>query len=403
MGKILYVLHSGRDGGTFQTNEDLMRNIVDLHDVFLLAAESDKLELFQYSNESFISLKIYQRNKKWSAKHFHNNWLSYIYYDIFLNYDFDLVHIRHLIFHNFDLPRIAKKLNIPVVFSLHDFYLICPFYILLNENKKFCKGICNDNSINCYTSFKILDDINSKELINEWRLNVADLFNYVDYFVTTSDFVRDLFISVYPQLSELNFEVIEHGRDFLNPEKKYYEIPSLDKPIKILCLANNLNLEKGYGVIKGIINEDTNSLLEFHFLGNCRSDITKYGINHGTFIRDEFYKKVDEIKPSFIGIFSIWPETFCHTITEAWSCGIPVLGSNIGVIQDRIIKNNGGWIIDIDDYKKSYEIILNIVKDEDCYLKIIDSISKMKLKSTYEMANDYLEIYDKLLEREVIE
>lgn len=397
MGRILYVLHSGRDGGTFQTNEDLMRNIIDLHEVFLLSAENDALELFQYSDGDFISLKIYQRNKKWSAKHFHNNWLSYIYYDIFLNYDFDLVHIRHLIFHNFDLPRIAKKLNIPVVFSLHDFYLICPFYILLNENKKFCKGICNDNSINCYTSFKILDDINSKDIINEWRLNVADLFNYVDYFVTTSDFVRDLFISVYPQLSDLNFEVIEHGRDFFNPKKIYYEVPSMDKPIKILCLANNLNLEKGYGVIKGIIREDEDSLLEFHFLGNCSSDITKYGINHGTFIRDEFYKKVDEIKPSFVGIFSIWPETFCHTITEAWSCGIPVIGSNIGVIQDRIIKNNGGWIIDINDYEKSYETILDIVKDKEDYLNIVDSISKMNFKSTKDMARDYLQIYNKLL------
>ncbi|MDD3984506.1 MAG: hypothetical protein PHY59_01120 [Methanobacterium sp.] len=51
---------------------------------------------------------------------------------------------------------------------------------------------------------------------------------------------------------------------------------------------------------------------------------------------------VNKIKPSFIGIFSICPETYSHTLTEAWTCGIPVLATEIGALKERIIKNGGG-------------------------------------------------------------
>lgn len=414
MKRILYVLHSGITGGTFLTNKDLMKHVEKEFDVYLLGAENDYLRLFKYSEDNLNLIKEYPRNmksnvpveghytinKKWSAKDFHNSWLSYIYFDILINYNIDIVHIRHLINHSFDLPQVAKKLDVPVVLSIHDFYFLCPFYTLLDENNEYCEAQCSNNNKNCFCPMKSLSDINSKEIIPTWRENVLKMFSYVDYFITTSEIVKELFLSVYTDrniINNENFKVIEHGRDFPKINGKLYEVPSEDKPIKILCPANHLNVMKGSELIKKIKEEDKENRLEFHFLGNCHDGIEEYGIAHGTFERDEFYKKVEEIKPSFIGIFSIWPETFCHTLTEAWSCGIPVIGTNIGVIQDRILKNNGGWIIDKDDSKKSYNIILNIVMKEriekDSFLNIQSNIRQIIFKSTEEMAEEYMIIY----------
>ena len=158
---------------------------------------------------------------------------------------------------------------------------------------------------------------------------------------------------------------------------------------------------KGANLIKSIKKEDKYNNIEFHFLGNCHEGIENYGISHGTFERDLFYEKVEEIKPSFIGIFSIWPETFCHTITEAWSCGIPVIGSNIGVIEDRILKNNGGWIIDRNNPKKAYDSIIEISRNTSEYQNMINSVKSMKFTSTYEMSQTYLEIYHELLKEDL--
>jgi len=395
--RILYVLHSGTTGGTFLTNKDLMKNVENYYDVFLLTAEKDKLCVFNYFKKNLKLVKEYPRKNSWSATNFHDSWLTYIYFDVLLNFKIDLIHIRHFINHSFDLPEVAKSLNIPVIVSIHDFYLICPYYVLLNENMEYCSGVCNHNEVNCYNSLSSLNDINSKELIPIWRQKVSELINYIDFFITTADFVKNLFLNIYPKINPNFFKVIEHGRDFPKINKKLYEIPSDKKPIKILCPANYLNIMKGANIIKQIKMEDKNNLLEFHFLGNCRDDIENWGINHGVFERDEFHMKVNEIKPSFIGIFSIWPETFCHTLTESWSCGIPVLGSNIGVINDRILENNGGWIIDINNPKAAYELILSIAKSPKIYTDKLLDIRKISLKTTREMANEYLIIYKSYL------
>lgn len=397
MKKILYVLHSGTTGGTFLTNKDLMKNVEKHYEIFLLSAENDFFSLFKYSKGNLSMIKQYPRNSKWSAKEFHNSWNTYVYFDILNMLDVDLIHIRHLINHSFDLPQVAKKLDIPVVLSCHDFYFICPFYVLLDENNTYCKGICNDNSKNCYNPLLSLKDINSKEIIPKWRENISKMFEFVDYFVSTSEIVKNIFISTYSTIKPDKFKIIEHGRDFPKLKEDFHDLPSKDNPIKILCPANHLNEMKGSNVIKSIKKEDKDSLLEFHFLGNLHNDIEKFGINHGTFDRDDFYKKVKSINPSFVGIFSIWPETFCHTITEAWSCGIPVIGSNIGVIEDRILKNDGGWVIDINNYKKSYKQILDIAYNKDSYLQVQEKIKHFDFKTTNQMANEYIDIYKSLL------
>jgi len=401
MKKILYVLHSGVTGGTFLTNRDLMKNVEKDYEVFLLTAEVDSLRVFKYVHDELSLVKSYSRLNTWSAKNFHDSWLNYIYFDVLTRFNIDIVHIRHLINHSFDLPQIANALNVPVILSFHDFYFICPFYVLLDENNNFCKGLCANNDFNCYNPLRYLNDIHSKQFISTWRENVLDLFNFVDCFVTTSDFVKDLFLSIYPEINKKMFKVIEHGRDFDIPKfmKTYSEKPSKNKPIKILSPANHLNIMKGSELIKNIKKQDKDNLIEFHFLGNCHDNVEEYGVNHGTFERDEFYKKVEEIKPSFVGIFSIWPETFCHTITEAWSCEIPVIGSNIGVIEDRIIKNQGGWIIDRNNPEKAYDKIIDIAYDnvEFKYNEVKSNIKKMNFKSTEDMAKEYISIYKNFL------
>lgn len=389
----MYVLHSGSTGGTFLTNKDLMKNVEKYFNVYLLTAENNKFQLFKYSRNKLSFIKDYSRKNIWSAKNFHDSWLNYIYFNILIEFDIDIVHIRHFINHSFDLPEVANRLNIPVVVSLHDFYLICPYYVLLNENNEYCGGKCNKNSINCYNPLASLNDINAKKIIYFWRMEVLKMMNFVDVFVTTSDFVKDLFLSIYPPMKKFKFEVIEHGRDFLKLRKECHEIPNVNKPIKIVCPANYLNIMKGADFIKNIKKEDVNNNLEFHFLGNCRDGVEIAGISHGTFERDNFHKKVCQIRPSFIGIFSIWPETFCHTLTEAWSCGIPVIGSNIGVVRDRILKNGGGWVIDINNPKKTYNKILEIANNPEEYSKKQNNVSNIHLRNTKEMSEFYLNIY----------
>lgn len=395
--RILFVIHSN-SGGTPKTNEDLMKQVEKYADCYLLFAHTHTMILYHFENSCLIKIKEWSFDSRWWAEMFYNEKYEEIYFNILHNLQIDLVHIRHLLHHTFDLPIVSKKLGIPVVLSFHDFYMVCPSFTLLDENYDYCQGVCNDNLVNCKVPSKgITQEPIMKSFVEKWRFEVKKLFEYVDCFITTSEVVKEVFTNIFRNSFDDNFFVIEHGRNFPIIKEKLFEVPSEKKPIKILFTGNILR-HKGSMIIKELYDLDIEKNIEFHFLGTTDESLKNIGIHHGTYKREELYKKISLIKPSFIGIFSIWPETFCHTLTEAWSCGIPVLATNIGVIQDRVEKNNGGIFIDKDDSVASYNIILDIKNNPKKYIEIQKNVEKIYFKSEEEMGEDYIKIYDSLLE-----
>ena len=394
--RILYVLHKS-SGGTPQTNNDLMNIVQNYLDCYLLVSDGNKMELYHFLNNNLNFVRSYTLNSKWYAENMYIGEFRDIYFDILVHYSIDIVHIRHLIYHTFDLPLICNKLKIPVCLSFHDFYFICPSYNLIDDKQDYCGGICTEGNGNCHIPLNGLTQVNYiKDFVDIWRKEIGQLFNYIDSFVTTSNVVKDIFLRTYPVLQEKHFNVIEHGRDFEKVNKNLFEIPSLEKPIKILFIGN-INLQKGSELIKSLFKLDKGKHIEFHFLGKTINELKYIGIHHGEYVRDELCGHIEKIKPSFIGIFSIWSETYCHTLSEAWAAGIPVLSTKIGVLEERVLKNDGGWFIDHKNINNTYDLILKIANNKKEYLSKINSVKNICFKSIKEMGNEYLKIYEFLL------
>lgn len=104
----------------------------------------------------------------------------------------------------------------------------------------------------------------------------------------------------------------------------------------------------------------------------------------------ELFKKYDI---DLVCIFSIWPETFCYTISEALMCGIPVIVSNYGAMAERIRENQCGWIVDIEFPEKIEKDIKKIVNDNDEICLKKNNIKNVKLKSLLDMKLEYSDIY----------
>ncbi len=396
--RILYVIHKG-GGGTPYTNEDLMRHIQNELDCYVLTSNTKEIKLWQYKNNNFIEIYSWHIKSKWSAKNFYNPEFRDIYFNVLKEIKIDIVHIRHLFKHTFDLPEVATSLGIPLIISFHDFYYICPSLNLLDENNNYCAGKCTPGQKQCYIGNELNDLPNLKIFVKKWRNVVKNILIKANVLITTSDIVKQIYSSVYPELSE-KIKVIEHGRDFkpIDDITQFYEPPSTNKPIKIL-VPGNINIAKGGELIKNIKKEDKNSKLEFHFIGSLQSNLRlqNYGIYHGPYKREDFNKLVNDIKPSFIGIFSICPETYCHTLSEAWSCGVPVLTTKLGAQEERLNKTGGGWFIDHKNPLKAYKKIIKIANSPKEYNQVIKKIEKITFKSTEEMANEYKNIYSYIL------
>ncbi|MBZ9570447.1 glycosyltransferase [Methanobrevibacter sp. TMH8] len=395
--RILYVVHP-EGGGTTMTNEDLMKNIENYFECFVLSSGYNKLFLRKFNGEKFELIREWKIKSVYGAEKFYSTEYRDIYFNVLISLGIDIVHIRHLILHTFDLPKISKILNIPTILSFHDFYFICPSYNLLDDNVHYCGGKCSNVNGTCTPPMKNLINVNNlKKFVKKWREEVFKMFSNVDCFITTSDIVKSIFLNIYPKLKIENLFVIEHGRDFPELKKDLFEIPNTNKRIKILFIGN-ITDNKGLKLIKDLKKIDKNFKLDFNFLGTP-SDLKKYGKYHGRYSRDDINKKIANINPSFIGIFSPWPETYCHTLSEAWSCEIPVLVSDIGVLKDRTISNNGGWIINHKSPESTYETILDVSSNVDEYINVQKGLKKIKFKSTKKMAEEYLDIYNRKLNK----
>ena len=396
--KILYVIHSG-GGGTPHTNIDLMQHIQKYLDCYVLMSSGKEVILGIYEDNQFKQLFSWVIRSKWSAQDFYIPEFRKIYFDVLNGLKIDLIHIRHLIKHTFDLPVVAANLKIPVIVSFHDFYFVCPSYNLLDDRNSYCAGECSESEGQCKVPMRELHDLPFlKEFVKEWRNEVSKIFYNISAFVTTAQIVKEIFISVYPELSRKEFIIIEHGRDFQKSDTAAvnYEIPSKEGVIKIL-LPGNIHNQKGADLIKALKKLDVKNRLEFHFMGRLQGGLEDYGINHGPYERDDFNKMVNKIKPSFIGIFTICPETYCHTLSEAWNSGVPILTTKLGAQKERLNKNGGGWFIDHTNPSQAYDEIIRIARSPEEYLEVAEQVKKIEFRSTKEMAQDYMNLYNRFL------
>jgi glycosyltransferase involved in cell wall biosynthesis len=230
-----------------------------------------------------------------------------------------------------------------------------------------------------------------KEYLPEWRARVSQLLDCCDAFVTTAESVREIHLSAFPQLSNKPFWIIEHGRDF-NPVASVATPPRLGEPVRILA-AGNIDHHKGSLFIRQLKELDTDGLLEFHFLGKTDVEIHHIGVHHGPYRREDFARLARKFGPR-LPLFSIWAETYSYTLTEAWSVGLPVLGSKLGAVGERIARHGGGWRIETTNPAAALAQIREIVTHPTAYQDELQAVARIQIQTVEEMADAYRALYD---------
>lgn len=266
-----------------------------------------------------------------------------------VRYAIDLVHIRHIAWHGLGIADVAKVLGIPVVFSFHDFYSVCPTVKLLDESNVHCAGRCTATPGECRV--ELWDSENFPPLKNEavfdWRANMRSALEKCDAFITTSEHARRLVVDSFPFLAERSFGVIPHGRDFERFGTASAPIVQ-HEPLRLLLLGG-ISIAKGGRLLEALAKLAPSENIEIHVLGTVSGDIVlpQHVQVHGPYLRDEVVDKIDAIRPHLGAVLSIWPETYCHTLTELWAAGVPVVGFDVGAVGERIRESGAGWLVEM--------------------------------------------------------
>jgi GT2 family glycosyltransferase/glycosyltransferase involved in cell wall biosynthesis len=343
--RILFVI-STETGGTPQTNRDLMSALRDRFDTWLMRCDASEIHLWRIANDGETLVEKLRLTRPLEPLIHRSQDYDEKVFDLITKHAFEVVHARHMGWHSLGLQSVCERIGVPFVLSLHDFYAVCPSIKLLDENYRYCGGKCTESPGECSvelwdrSSFPALKN----NFIHKWQATFGELLGKADALVTTSPFAYKTFISNFPVLADRKFRIIPHGRDILDVGL-WCSVGDLSLPLRVL-VPGNISIAKGANLIADIADIDQGRSVEFHILGDHGRLKQGAGIvTHGRYKRDDFVNMARDIGPHVGAVFSIWPETYCHTLTEMWSMGLPVVGMSIGAVGERIGAHGGGWLV----------------------------------------------------------
>lgn len=402
--RVLYVIAT-RTGGTPQTNRDLMGALESDTECLVLRCNSRVVSLELHAEGIETSLERHVLDQPLEAFPHRGREYDRVVASWLVRYDIELMHVRHIAWHGLGLLNCAKTLGVPVVFSFHDFYTVCPTVKLLDADQRFCGGRCTPSDEECQHDLwpkGALPPLKHRA-IKAWQREFGQALAECDAFVTTTPSARDYLRDIYPFLWQRDFRVIPHGRDF-GDMRDLAPAPGVKESLRVV-FPGNISMAKGGRLIQALAERAPEYGLEIHLLGKVAGDVTlpDWVVRHGGYQRDEFLDRIAEIRPHVGGILSIWPETYCHTLTELWAAGVPVVGVDIGAVGDRLRENGAGWLAASPVFEDVLAV-LNEAREPTAWQRAHEAVLEWQRTegvtlSTSAMSQRYRELYDALLTR----
>ncbi|QTL04175.1 glycosyltransferase [Aquabacter sp. L1I39] len=398
--RMLFVI-STLSGGTPQTNRDLMENLRDRYEPYLLYCNGHVLELWSADGDEqrLLESKVLDRriDPVLHTSDAYDNavrgWL--------VKYAIELVHIRHLAYHSLGLPGVCASLALPTVYSFHDYYTLCPSVKLIDETGQFCGGRCTHTPGPCRSELwdqSEMPDIKNA-YVERWRARFQAAIATCDALVTTAPSVAALIGGIMPAVAG-RLKVIPHGRTFARFGTAASVQP--DGPFRIL-VAGDLSRAKGSALVSELARLLQPEGVEVHHLGGYDDGLdTRAVIAHGPYDREDFVARAEAIGAHMGLLAPLWAETYCHVLTELWAAGLPVLGRDLGAVGERIGAHGAGWLFDAADAGLLAEAV-RYIRDmpEEMSQRRAEVLQWQQTEGTdrtaQAMADDYAGLYEGIL------
>lgn len=393
--RILYVLHS-LGGGTEKHVEDLIDSLHHKYVFFIAKVINNAIVFTEISNGHQMK---YHFPMKAFEPHTLNNEEYVIIMKKFMNtFNIDLIHVHHLMGHSFDIFQIAEELKVPLMYTIHDFFCICPRVNLINEKGKYCDTPGRAECNLCLSNFYNYPE----DFIRSWRSYFQKGFGICAHIVAPSNSSRDIVLRYYPEIKD-KIIVIEHGHDLKKIGQNVEDHYIGNNNIFHIAYIGNLAPHKGRDIFYSLAkSEELSGFTKWSIIGlSDKTRETGYYPEHNINLLGSYsdFNHLRELvrsnKIDLVLLPAIWPETFSFTLSEAWSLGIPVLGSDLGAIQERITQTHGGWTVDTSNIKAVISKILYIIHSQREYQTVRENVRKIQLVSKETAAEQYNQLYQK--------
>lgn len=397
---LLYVVHDGAGGTVLHLRDLALANWVEYRTLFLRTGHNDwRLETF--TGRDFETVAEYEFSMPWVLTEGPDGERMEAARSVVETYSPALVHVHHFMWNAPELMAVFTSRGARAVFSVHDFYSVCPSFNLLDQDYRFCGGTCTEGPGECPIDIKDVSVPNLKHgYVFEWRDRMRVALEQCDALVSFSDSGREIVTKAFPTLDTDAYRILAHGHRDGTRMETVSKVPR-GAGMRVLILGS-ISPSKGLNLVREVmaINRAEGSPFTFYFVGTVHPSFKpeEHGaIAHGAYQVAELPEILAGIGPSVALIPTVWGETFCFTLSECWAAGIPVVASDIGTLHERVSTTGGGWLVDPYDAQAWFDRLRSISEAPEDYVEIRKKVLNVSLKSLTSMSDDYRELYHALL------
>ena len=262
----------------------------------------------------------------------------------------DIVHLQNI--HSHISPSVifeAKQRGLPIVWTLHDYRLICPnTHFLVDSTGEICEA-CGKGAYyqavlkRCKKGSFLASNVAALEAYAHRLMRVR---GQVDAFLTPSAFLRNKLIKrgFSPEkvhhlplfLPAGMFDNSDKNEGYLLFLGRLAPIKGIRPLLKASCLASEVRL-----ILAGRVEEPLAGKLPTLLPSNARY----VGMKHGEELRQLLRSALAVVVPS------LWYENQPFSILEAFACGKPVIASNLGGMTELVAHRERGLLVEPGDVK----------------------------------------------------
>lgn len=350
-----------------------------INNVLVYRSTGNKYSIYNaYFNKCISKLK--KINQKYHE--IFNNSISADLISTIRDFNPDIVHFNCISGISLYSFKVIHKLNIPSVFTIHNYSLIYPADEIKAKSRFF-------NSL----------------FIFWYRKLERKYLKYIDFITAPSDFTLQKHINynffpkftkrkVIPNCTFFDFEelkkIIEMRKNKKSDEINFLYAGWLTKSKGIIQMINAFNKINNSYVKLNICGDGP---LKEYVLNSCKenSKIKYLGKLNSDQMNEQYRLNDVLIVPS------IWDEPFGLVIIEAFSKGLPVIASNHGGISEIISTCEGGKLVDPENLSQFTNTIEEFIQNKK-YNKYYDNILKgINVYSIDNHVSSYTSLYNEVL------
>lgn len=263
----------------------------------------------------------------------------------------DLIHIHNL--HYAIGPiciRIAHRLGIPIVFTLHNYRLICPSAILYHGGKLLLDSIHEPFPWTAVRKGTLSHSVAKTFWVaaSNWAHRKIGTFNMVGRYIVLTPFAESVFQKSQLHIPQQKFTV---KPNFISPPKTARKIPRKNH----FLFVGRLTEEKGIQILLNVFKQH-DWILRIAGDGPMKDPVLKVSLNNpnieylGVLNQEEVLSEMAECTALLFP--SVWYEGMPMTIIQALSRGTPIIASKLGAMETMIQHEHNGLLFlpnDVDD------------------------------------------------------